>query len=369
MTTPQPTSPSAPKAGGSHWPAIGLVALLVAAAGGYYAYERSQNPTPPPVDEFDNMREYFRRVGQGLKMAPEYQDTNSDLVADPPSDPTKFAKVEEITFTVVPSEDPERQKKEQEDWQDLVVALEKVTGKKVRYATDITSTDAQLAAIKGGTLQVTAFNTGLVPTAVNTAGFVPLFAPADAAGSFSYEMEILVRADSPVQKPEDLKGKTLGFVALSSNSGAKAPMVVLKERFGLLPGRDYKFLITGSHEESVKELLEGKFDAVCVANDLLARMYADGKVKGVEVKPQRVRSILKSDSFPPLCFGVPHNLPPELREKVRQAFAEFRFEGTSVGRRFVSQGKVKFAPVDYKLNWAFVRQIDESLSRLADAPK
>jgi phosphonate transport system substrate-binding protein len=239
----------------------------------------------------------------------------------------------------------------------------------VRFATDTTTTDAQLAGVKAGTLHVTAFNTGLVPTAVNTAGFVPLFAPADAAGSFTYGMEILARADSPVKTPEDLKGKNIGFVALSSNSGAKAPMVILKERYGLFPGRDYEFLMTGSHEESVKGLLEGKFDAVCVANDLLARMYADGKVKGVELKPDRVRSVFKSDAFPPLCFGVPHNLPPDLREKVRQAFADFKFEGTSVGRRFGPQGKARFAAVDYKLNWAFVRQIDESLSRLADGPK
>jgi hypothetical protein len=104
MTTPQPTSPPAPKAGGSRWFGIGLVVLAVAAAGGYYLYVKSQNPIPPPPDK--NLREYCLRVGQGLKMAPEYQDANGDLVADPPTDPAKFVKVEEIAFTVVPSEDP-----------------------------------------------------------------------------------------------------------------------------------------------------------------------------------------------------------------------------------------------------------------------
>src|SRR5262249_39732883 len=149
-----------------------------------------------------------------------------------------------------------------------------------------------------------------------------------------------------------------------------------KDRFNMLPGRDYKILFTGSHEESVKDLLAGKtddgggkFDAVWVANDLLARMYARGEGEGGGGKPQRVRSIRNADALPPLCFGVPHNLPPDVREKVRQAFADFKFEGTSVGRRFGPQGKVKFAPVDYKLNWSFVRQIDESLSRFAEVPK
>lgn len=369
MTTPQPPTPAAPKAGGSRWLSIGLVVLALGAAGGYYAYVQSEHKPPPPVDDLEGMRGWFERVGQGLKMAPEYADANGDLVADPPADPAKFARVEEIAFTVVPSDSPEKQKEEQDTWQDFTAALAKATGKKVRYAADVTSPDAQLAGVKAGTLHVTAFNTGLVPTAVNTAGFVPLFAPADATGSFTYEMEILVKADSPVRTPSDLRGKTIGFVARSSNSGAKAPMVILKDRFDMLPGRDYQQRVTGSHDQSVKELLEGKFDAVCVANDLLAGMYARGMVKDVKLTPEMVRSIFKSDAFPPLCFGVPHHLPPDVREKVKQAFAEFRFDGTSVGRRFGPQGKVKFAPVDYKRNWSFVRQIDESLSRLADGRK
>ena len=144
MTTPQPTSPPAPKAGGSRWFSIGLVVLAMAATGGYYAYVRWQNQPPPPIDEFDVMREYFRRIGQGLKMAPEYQDANSDLVADPPTDPAKFVKVDEIAFTVVPTDDPERQKVEQEAWQDFMTVLEKSTGKKVRFATDITTTTASM---------------------------------------------------------------------------------------------------------------------------------------------------------------------------------------------------------------------------------
>ena len=56
---------------------------------------------------------------------------------------------------------------------------------------------------------------------------------------------------------------------------------------------------------------------------------------------------------------MPHNLPPELREKVKQAFA-----AAPTGDRYAKQGKVKLAPVNYKLDWAYVRQIDDSLSRM-----
>ena len=134
--------------------------------------------------------------------------------------------------------------------------------------------------------------------AVNTAGFVPLAAPADAEGKYGYEMEILVPASSSSQSPADLKGKSIAFTTLSSNSGAKAPLVILKSQFQMLPVRDYQYVLTGSHQRSLKEFAAGTHDAACVANDMLARAVAAG-----EIQPEQYRSIYKSESFPPLCLG------------------------------------------------------------------
>ncbi|MDB5312036.1 MAG: phosphate/phosphite/phosphonate transporter substrate-binding protein [Gemmataceae bacterium] len=255
-----------------------------------------------------------------------------------------------------------------------MAALEKATGKKVKYLADVPGPDTQMAALRGGRLHVTAFNTGAVPPAVNTAGFVPLFAPADAAGNFAYQMRILVKAGGPVRKPEDLRGKTVGFVALSSNSGAKAPMFALKEKFGMLPGRDYQFRFTGDHFASIAELVYGSdYDAVCVAGDLMDRAVAEGEVrrrgegKTRALKADQLRVVFTSDSFPPLCFGVPHDLPKDVRRNVEKVFREFKFEGTSAGK-YARQGKVKFAPVNYEKDWEYVREIDAALSRLAELP-
>lgn len=362
LPPPAPPAPAAPPAKRSTWKyTIGAVALILAAGAGYYFYVKAQNPVPPPVDELRELKEYLTRLSVNQKLADGYADADpKDLVADAPKEPAKWAKVgDELTFTVVGSEDPE---KAAADWKDFMAALEKATGKKVAYLAGVGSIDEQLTAVREGRLHVTAFNTGAVPTAVNVAGFVPLFAPADKDGQYHYEMEILVRKDSPVQTPADLKGKTIGFVALSSNSGAKAPLVALKSEFGLLPGRDYSFRLTGDHRLSVRELVAGRYDAVCVANDLLAREVAAGGVAA-----DRFRSVYRSKPFPPLCFGVPHHLPPDLRAKVAQAFAGFQFAGTSVGARYTPQGKTRFAPVSYEKDWEYVRQIDEALTRLPDA--
>jgi phosphonate transport system substrate-binding protein len=372
MSSPQP---AAPNRRNSYTLTLGLIALLVAGAGGYYLYTKAQNPEPPPVDEFAGMKGYFAGLRANETLAAGYADADKDLVADPPTDPAKFRAVEEIGFSVVGTDDEERAKAEEAEWKDFMAALEKATGKKVVYRAELPGPQAQMAALRDGQLHVTAFNTGAVPAAVNTAGFVPLFSPADAAGNYSYRMEILVRADGPLQKPEDLRGKSVAFVALSSNSGAKAPMYVLKEKYGMLPARDYRYKITGDHYASIGLLAAGGgVDAACVASDLKERAFTAGKVrlpgreKEQEVKADQFRSVYTSDPFPPLCFGVSHDLAKDLREKVEQAFRDFKFEGTSVGKRYEPQGRVKFARVNYANDWKYVREIDAALARFADLP-
>jgi phosphonate transport system substrate-binding protein len=367
MSSPPPAKPAKSSYG---FTAV-LVLLLVAAAGGYYLYERSKNPEPPPVDAFANLKGFFRMLAAGQKLDAAYADADGDLVADPPTDPAKFRPVTVIGFSAVGTGEEERRKADEAEWKDFAAALAKATGKPVEYRGDLGSPEDQMTALKDGRLQVTAFNTGAVPAAVAGAGFVPLFAPADAADKFAYQAVILVKADSPVKAAADLKGKTVAFVALSSNSGAKAPIRDLKAKFGLLPGRDYPYQISGDHFAAIADLLDGKADAACVASDLKDRAFAAPfKARGKEYTPkaEQVRAVHTSANFPPLCFGVPHDLPPDVRAKVEQAFREFRFAGTSVGARYGAQGKEKFARVVYKTDWEDVREIDADLGKLADVP-
>jgi phosphonate transport system substrate-binding protein len=336
-----------------------LVLLLVVVGAGYFAYVMYAANRPLPVDELEAMRTFLARAGQQQTLGGSYRDADGDLVADTPSDPDKLQKVDEISFCLVAGDDPVQT---QEEWQDFFQALEKATGKKVSYRTDLETLEAQLAALRDGTLHITAFSTGEVPMAVNTAGFVPLASPADAEGKYSYEMEILVPAASGCRSPADLRGKTVAFTTMSSNSGGRAPLLILKDQFHLLPGRDYNHVVTGSHQRSIKGLAEGKYEAVCVANDLLAGAVAAG-----DIRAEQYRSIYKSAPFPPLCLGVAHNLPPEMSSQVKQVFQDFRFERTSLAKRFGPQGKARFALVNYKLDWAYVREIYEALARLVDS--
>ncbi len=359
MTDPT-TPPAGPrKAAGSSFLPLAVVALLVVAAAGFYGYVRYTEGSVPPADDLAQLRPFAAELAKQQRLAPGYADADGDKVPDPPADPAKLLDPAELRFVGIPSDYADKPDAGAADWKPFLDHLAAATGKKVAFADDIKTYEDQLAALRDGRLHVTAFSTGQVPAAVNTAGFVPLACPADAAGKFSYEMELLVRPDSPVKTPADLRGKEVAFSTLSSNSGSRAPMKVLGDEFGLLPGRDYRYPITGDQLVSLKGLAAGKFDAVCVANDYFRRLVADPENK---LTAGQFRSVYTSKSFPPICFGAAYNLKPELRAKAAGAFAGFAVPpDTKLAGRL---RQPKFAPVDYKRDWAYVLEVDESLARL-----
>jgi phosphonate transport system substrate-binding protein len=353
---------------------VALVLLLAAIAGGVLLYVYySDKPSAEP-DSIVGLRATVEHQEQLMKMAEGYTDADGDLIADRPAGPGLNPEV--LVFSEIPTANLD---KDEAKWKPFIDHLSKVTGKKVilwRPAPEPLAEGAggdgkspaapvqsapglspQMKALREDRLHITAFSTGAVTAAVNTAGFVPLFCPANDQGKFGYEMEILVPAGSTVQKPEDLRGKTIALVSLSSNSGGRAGLVYLKS-IGLSPMRDYKFVFKGTHEASIRAVAEGQVDAACVANDLLRFETEAGRIK-----PEQIRSIYKSQTFPPLCFGVHYNLDPALAAKIKEAFSTFSgLSGVYGG----SPNRAKFAPVDYKRDWSYVREVESKLRTVVD---
>ncbi len=175
---------------------------------------------------------------------------------------------------------------------------------------------------------------------------------------------ILAPAGSPIKKLEDIKGHKLTFTTLDSNSGCKAPLVLLKEKYNLLPERDYSFGFSQGHESSIKGVAAKELDVAPVASDVLAHM-----VEKKEVDPAAVVSIYKSERFPPATIGYVYNLTPELREGIRETLLNLEWKGTGLEREFGPE-TTKFVPVNYKDDWANTRRIDQVIAetRKASAP-
>jgi phosphonate transport system substrate-binding protein len=78
------------------------------------------------------------------------------------------------------------------------------------------------------------------------------------------------------------------------------------------------------------------------------------------IKPDQVISIYKSETFPTTGYGVVHNLTPELQDKIRDGFFSFNWEGSSLSEEFSKSGEEQFIPINFKDNWAVIRQIDQA---------
>lgn len=278
-----------------------------------------------------------------------YQDNDGDMVADIPTDPSQQVDPSTLIFAYTPVEDPAVYA---EVWQEFLDHLTAVTGKRVLFY-PVQSNAAQIEAMRAGRLHIAGFNTGSNPLAVACAGFRPFTMMARADGSFGYEMEIITHPGSGIDKPADLKGRTLAFTAETSNSGYKAPSALLKADFGLERERDFKAAFSGAHDYSILGVANKDYDAAAVANSVKARMIDRGVVK-----PDQLKTIYTSQTFPTTGFGVAHNLTPALHEKVKAAFFSFDWDGTKLLEEFGKSGEAQFIPITFKDNWAVIREID-----------
>ncbi len=290
-----------------------------------------------------------------LAMDPRYTDANGDMVADTPTDPSQLIDPNPLIFAYTPVEDPSVYAKV---WEGFLQHMEKVTGKKVQFF-PVQSNAAQIEAMRAGRLHVAGFNTGSNPLAVNCAGFVPFTMMAAKDGAYGYEMEIITFPGSGIEKIEDLKGKKLAFTAETSNSGYKAPSALLRDKFGLEAGRDYEAVFSGKHDNSIIGVANKDYPAAAIANSVMKRMMARGVVK-----PDQIKTIYTSQTFPTTGYGYVYNLRPELQAKVKEAFFTFDWEGTALLKEFqtAEPPQETFIPITYKEHWAVVRDIDKAMN-------
>jgi phosphonate transport system substrate-binding protein len=282
----------------------------------------------------------------------KFTDSTGSLVADPPTDPSKFVDPPKLRFAFIEEDDAEKQKKA---WTSFMDYLSAATGKPVEYKL-LVGTNDLLKAMRDGELDVAGFNTGSVPTAVNVCGFVPVCAiPTDDGTAFTHTV-IIVPPDSALQSPGDLRGHYLTLTELGSNSGYKAPLVLLRSDFGLEPLTDVLLRYSGSHEASIEGIASGKYEAAAVAQDMLSREITAGKIK-----PDQFRIIYTSEGFPTAGLGYVYNLKPDLAAKIKAALLSYDWKGTPLEQKFSGAKQTKFVPVNYKNDWALIRRIDDEM--------
>jgi phosphonate transport system substrate-binding protein len=121
----------------------------------------------------------------------------------------------------------------------------------------------------------------------------------------------------------------------------------------VVPGKDYEILYSGKHDNSIMGVVNKDYDAAPVASTVVERMQQRGMFKAGDL-----RVIYESAPFPRTAFGVPHNLDPALKAKIKEAFLTFDFKNSKLGKEF--KDTEKFGPIDYKEAWRDVRTIQQA---------
>ena len=308
---------------------LGCLAALLAAA-------------PPPAQAQGNCA--FRG-----SLDDAYCDANRDMVADAPAEAARQRDPSTLVFAYTPVEDPALYATQ---FRPLLDYLGQCVGRRVVYF-QVTSNAAQVEAMRSGRLHIAGFSTGPTAFAVNLAGAVPFAIKGNAEVFESYRVFMVVRADSPIQSLADLKGKRVAHTSATSNSGNLAPRAFFPG-LGLTPDTDYRVLYSGGHDRSVMGVNAGDYDAAPVASDVFNRMVGRG-----QVKRENFRIIWQSDPFPTSSFALAHDLKPELAERIRKCFFDYRFPEAL--QRDLG-GNDRFWPATYAQQWAPVRAVADAVN-------
>ncbi len=274
-------------------------------------------------------------------------DTNGDLVADTPSDPSKLLDPDTLIFSYTPVEDPSVY---ENVFTGFIAYLSEKTGKKVKWY-GAESYAAQVEAMRSGRLHVAGISTGPTVFGVNLAGYVPFAIMGKGGEIFGYKLQVITQEDSDIKEIKDMKGRKIAHVTPTSNSGNQAPRAFFKE-MGVVPDQDYKVIYSGKHDNSILGVANRDYDAAPIASSVLDRMVAKGVVNRDDL-----RIIWESQTFPTTSYGLAHNLHPDLQKKVVDAFLSFDWTGTDLYEEF--KPRDGFVSITFKEHWLPIRLIQK----------
>lgn len=163
------------------------------------------------------------------------------------------------------------------------------------------------------------------PKAVDVVGIVV----DDKDQSRGYHSVVIVKADSPYKKLEDLKGKSFGMADPDSTSGFLMPNQAFKKQFGGTVDDKYNntfssVTFSGGHEQDILGVLNNQFDGAVTWTSLVGD-YNSGYTSGAFVRlirmdhpdlMKQIRIIWQSPLIPNGPVLVSNKLPADFKAKV-----------------------------------------------------
>ena len=166
----------------------------------------------------------------------------------------------------------------------------------------------------------------------------PIAGAQDVAGGMGYNSVMIVKADSPYQKFEDLKGKTVARNDANSTSGFTIPTYSWAQ-MGTPIDSYFNSPLSGGHQQTVTGVLNGPFDAGftwTTVNDgfgALRKMIDKGMLKRKDI-----RVIWTSPLIPTPPVVIMSSLPQAMKTDLIKLFLRLEENDPEVAEA-VAQGK------------------------------
>jgi phosphonate transport system substrate-binding protein len=183
-------------------------------------------------------------------------------------------------------------------------------------------------------------------------------------GSKAYHAVFYVKKDSPYQKVEDLKGKTLGLVDPNSTSGNNVPRFALNA-MKIEPEKFFsKVFYTGNHENAIFALKDGTVDVAANwwSNEEISNLKLM-ETKGLPgIKYSDYRIIYKSAPIVNAPIAYLSDLPDGLKKAIREAFFNADKNGKDAFGKFAGGKLAPWQPVthnEYEPVVELIKFVDE----------
>jgi phosphonate transport system substrate-binding protein len=191
-------------------------------------------------------------------------------------------------------------------------------------------------------------------------GIEPLTMNIEPNGGRGYHSVLIVRADSPVKRLEDLKGKSLAWADPNSTSGYLVPNAALRD-IGVEPGKFFgRTVFSGGHEQSVLGVLKGNFDS---AFTWTSPGHQSGQFRimidrGL-LKLDDIRVVWESPLIANPLWAVPKGIPADMKKDLLGMFLSLAKDDMAMAEA-AAQGKTSgFEAVSHDTYKTFVTIAEE----------
>jgi phosphonate transport system substrate-binding protein len=255
------------------------------------------------------------------------------------------SKYPELVYAIIPSENASGVT---DRWTPFVSYLSKELGTKVtlRIANDYA---AVIEGQRSGNIHIAQYGPASYARAYVTGVKTEPFAiETNLDGTKGYHSVLWVKANSPYQKIEDLKGKNLCLVDPNSTSGNNVPRFAMN-KLGITPEQFFgKVVYAGSHENAVLGVQQGTCDAAFnwwndEKESNLLRMASKNMVKAEDF-----RMIFKSEQIVNSPFAYLTDLPADLKAKIKQAVLDMPKKDPEAFKKIYEGKQGPWDSVDHK---------------------